>query len=62
MQKYAFLLIHILSFREVLIMSSTKIKLIGLLILMGSVTDDAVTTNTYKKPDGAKILTNREFD
>lgn len=41
-------------------MSSTKIKLIGLLILMGCVTAEASTFYTYKKPDGATIITNRE--
>ena len=37
-----------------------KIKLIGLLILMGCVTAEASTFYTYKKPDGATIITNRE--
>ena len=41
-------------------MSSMKIKLIGLLILMGCVTAEASTFYTYKKPDGATIITNRE--
>ncbi|HZH88390.1 MAG TPA: PDZ domain-containing protein [Chitinophagaceae bacterium] len=41
-------------------MSSTKIKLLGLLILMGCVTVEASTFYTYKKPDGATIITNRE--
>lgn len=37
-----------------------KIKLIGLLILMGCVTVEASTFYTYKKPDGATIITTRE--
>lgn len=41
-------------------MSSMKIKLLGLLILMGCVTAEASTFYTYKKPDGATIITNRE--
>ena len=41
-------------------MSSTKIKLIGLLILMGCVTAEASTFYTYKKPDGSTIITTRE--
>ena len=41
-------------------MSSMKIKLIGLLILMGCVTVEASTFYTYKKPDGATIITTRE--
>ena len=43
-------------------MSSMKIKLLGLLILMGCVTVEASTFYTYKKPDGATIITNREVD
>lgn len=43
-------------------MSSTKIKLIGLLILMGCVTAEAGNTYMYKKPDGATIITNREVN
>lgn len=43
-------------------MSSTKIKLIGLLILMGCVTAEAGTIYTYKKPDGATIITSREVN
>lgn len=43
-------------------MSSTKIKLIGLLTLMVCVTAEAGNTYTYKKPDGATIITNREVD
>ena len=41
-------------------MSSMKIKLLGLLILMGCVTVEASTFYTYKKPDGATIITTRE--
>lgn len=41
-------------------MSSMKIKLLGLLILMGCVTAEASTFYTYKKPDGATIITTRE--
>lgn len=37
-----------------------KIKLLGLLILMGCVTVEASTVYTYKKPDGATIITNRK--
>ena len=37
-----------------------KIKLLGLLILMGCVTVEASTFYTYKKPDGATIITTRE--
>lgn len=43
-------------------MSSTKIKLIGLLTLMVCVTAEAGNMYTYKKPDGATIITNREVD
>lgn len=42
-------------------MSSMKIKLLGLLILMGCVTAEASTFYTYKKPDGATIITTREI-
>ena len=41
-------------------MSSMKIKLLGLLILMGCVTAEASTFYTYKKPDGTTIITNKE--
>ena len=43
-------------------MSSTKIKLIGLLTLMGCVTAEAGNTYMYKTPDGATILTTRKID
>lgn len=47
-------------------MSSTKIKLIGFLTLMGCVTADAGNNfsilNEYKTPDGATILTTRKIN
>jgi len=43
-------------------MSSTKIKLISLLILTGCVSAKAATTYVYKTPSNATIITNKKFD